>query len=87
MAQGNELYIIARTSGKGGEGDNGKVTTIASGKLSVPANLWKVIVVFPVGSNDVNGKTLGRELLWSGCLIQVQQARDDGGATGLVSMS
>jgi endonuclease G len=54
VAQGNELYIIAETYGKGGEGDNGKATSIASGKLTVPAALWKVIVVLPVGSDDVN---------------------------------
>ncbi|GAB4035430.1 DNA/RNA non-specific endonuclease [Spirosoma jeollabukense] len=53
VAQGNELYIIAGTAGKGGEGDNGKATSIASGKLSVPAALWKVIVVLP-GLDDVN---------------------------------
>lgn len=54
VSQGNELYIIAGTAGKGGEGDNGKATSIASGKLSVPAALWKVIVVLPVGADDVN---------------------------------
>ncbi|MVM40378.1 DNA/RNA non-specific endonuclease [Spirosoma sp. HMF3257] len=54
VAQGNELYIVAGTYGKGGEGDNGKATTIASGKLTVPASLWKVIVVLPVGSDDVS---------------------------------
>lgn len=54
VAQGNELYIIAGTAGKGGEGDNGKATTIASGKLTVPAALWKVIIVLRVGPDDVN---------------------------------
>ncbi|GAB3959140.1 hypothetical protein GCM10028805_54690 [Spirosoma harenae] len=54
VAQGNELYIIAGTYGKGGEGDNGKANAIASGKLTVPAALWKVIVVLPVGSDDIN---------------------------------
>ncbi|WP_293685968.1 MULTISPECIES: DNA/RNA non-specific endonuclease [unclassified Spirosoma] len=54
VAQGNELYIIAGTYGKGGEGDNGKVNSIASGKLTVPTVLWKVIVVLPVGSDDLN---------------------------------
>lgn len=53
VAQGNELYIIAGTAGKGGEGDNEKATTIASGKLTVPAAVWKVIVVLPVGLDDV----------------------------------
>lgn len=54
ITQGNELYIIAGIIGKGGEGDNGKASSLASGKLSVPASLWKVIVVLPVGSDDVN---------------------------------
>jgi endonuclease G len=54
VAQGNELYIIAGTAGKGGEGDNGRATTLASSRLAVPAALWKVIVVLPVGSDDVS---------------------------------
>ena len=54
VSQGNELYIIAGTYGKGGEGDNGKASSIAGGKLTVPSALWKVIVVLPVGSDDVN---------------------------------
>lgn len=54
IRQGNELYIIAGTAGKGGEGDNGKMSSIASGKLSVPAALWKLIVVLPVGSDDLS---------------------------------
>lgn len=53
VTQGNELYVIAGTYGKGGEGDNGKVNTIANGKLTVPAAIWKVIVVLPVSSNDL----------------------------------
>ena len=54
LTQGNELYIIAGTAGKGGQGDNGKATSIANGKLTVPAALWKVIIVLPVGADDVN---------------------------------
>ncbi|GAB4017042.1 DNA/RNA non-specific endonuclease [Spirosoma koreense] len=54
VSQGNKLYIIAGTAGKGGEGDNGKATSIASGKLSIPAALWKVIVVLPVVSDDIS---------------------------------
>jgi endonuclease G len=51
--QGNELYIIAGTAGAGGEGDNGTASSIATGRVRVPAALWKVIVVLPVGSDDV----------------------------------
>ena len=57
LAQGNELYVIAGTAGKGGEGDNGIASGIAGGKVSVPAALWKVIVVLPIGSDDVNRTT------------------------------
>ncbi|WP_460967761.1 hypothetical protein [Spirosoma migulaei] len=32
---------------KVGEGDNERVTTIASDKLSVPTALWKMIVALP----------------------------------------
>ncbi|WP_262507410.1 DNA/RNA non-specific endonuclease [Spirosoma radiotolerans] len=54
VAQGNELYIIAGTYGKGGEEDNGRANSMPSGKLTVPTALWKVIVVLPVGSDDIN---------------------------------
>lgn len=54
MNAGNELYIIAGGYGIGGTGSNGGVTnTIASGNITVPSRYWKVIVVLPVGSNDV----------------------------------
>jgi endonuclease G len=54
VSQGNELYIIAGPSGSTGTGDNGTASSIASGKIRVPGALWKVIVVLPVGSDDVN---------------------------------
>ncbi|WP_342664688.1 DNA/RNA non-specific endonuclease [Spirosoma spitsbergense] len=53
LADGNECYVIAGTYGQGGSGDNGTLQTLAGGKLTVPSALWKVIVVLPVGSNDV----------------------------------
>lgn len=54
VAQKYELYITAGTAGQGGEGDYGKASRLAGGKLTVPASLWRVIVVLPVGSDDVN---------------------------------
>lgn len=55
MNSGNELYIMSGGFGVGGTGSNGGVTnTIAGGKIQVPAYCWKVIVVLPVGSNDVS---------------------------------
>lgn len=53
LTAGNECYIITGATGQGGTGDNGTASVLASGRLTVPAALWKVIVVLPVGSNDV----------------------------------
>ncbi len=57
---GYELYIYAGGVGQGGTGVNGFANTIAGGRVTVPAQTWKVIVVLPVGSNDakrVNNST------------------------------
>lgn len=45
-AQGNELYIIT-----GGAGSRG---TIAGGKVRIPDRTWKIIVVLPLGTNDLS---------------------------------
>ena len=55
VGQGNELYIVAAGVGTGGIGTSGTVTnTISGGKVTVPAYTWKVILVLPVGNNDVS---------------------------------
>ncbi len=52
---GYEVYIIAGGYGSGGTGSNGGVTyIIANGKINVPARTWKVMLILPVGNNDVN---------------------------------
>lgn len=43
--QGKELYIISGWVGSGGNGERGKKTAIARGKVAVPAATWKVVVV------------------------------------------
>jgi endonuclease G len=53
VMQGNELYIIAGSHGTGGEGKKGSAETIAGGKINVPSYFWKIIVVLPVGDNDI----------------------------------
>ena len=50
---GNELYIVCGSYGRGGTGSAGYQTTIAGGKVTVPAHCWKVVVVLPVGVNDL----------------------------------
>jgi len=57
VGQGNELYIIMGSYGTGGTGNNGTANTIAAGKVTVPSRVWKVIVVLPQGTDDVNRVT------------------------------
>ncbi len=49
VSQGNELYIIS--------GGHGLQHFIANGRVAVPAQTWKVIIVLPIGSNDVSRVT------------------------------
>lgn len=53
VEEGNELYILAGVYGKGGSNSNGSRSTIADGKVTVPARCWKIAVVLPEGSNDL----------------------------------
>jgi endonuclease G len=51
---GNEVYIICGSYGIGGIGSNNVVTnTLDQGRITVPNRTWKVIVILPVGDNDV----------------------------------
>ncbi len=59
-AKGNEVYVIMGNYGVGGEGSRGYKTTIGYGKITVPAHIWKVVVILPDGNNDlarINDKT------------------------------
>jgi len=40
--------------GSGGTGSAGTMTTINSGHVVVPSNIWKVIIVIPNGNNDLS---------------------------------
>ena len=54
VREGNEAYIIAGAFGSGGTGANGGVTyTLASGKITVPAWTWKIVLVLQQGENDL----------------------------------
>ncbi len=52
MTGGNEVYIIAGASGTGGTGQNGYAASLAGGKLTVPATLWKILVVVPINGDN-----------------------------------
>lgn len=58
VGQGSELYILGAGVGVGGTGrtQNGPLVyaeTIANGQVTVPSYTWKVILVLPVGDDDV----------------------------------
>jgi len=49
------LYLFAGGYGSGGTGSlGGTTTTLAGGDITVPARYWKVLVVLPVGSDDLS---------------------------------
>jgi endonuclease G len=52
--QGFEVYVIMGSYGSGGTGSNGTATTINSGHITVPSNVWKVAVIIPVGNTDIS---------------------------------
>lgn len=52
--RGNELYVIAGSLGSGGAGSKGAATSIANGKVAVPAFTWKIVLILPEGQNDIN---------------------------------
>ncbi len=60
---GNEVYIICGSYGSGGTGVNGYTTTIAGGKITVPSNCWKVVVVLPEGSSDASRVTTATRII------------------------
>lgn len=60
---GNELYIICGSYGRGGTGSDGYYTTIAGGRVTVPARCWKVVVVLPAGSNDLGRITTSTRVI------------------------
>ena len=60
VSQGNEIYVIMGSYGKGGTGANGLAITIDNGHVTVPKRVWKVLVVLPEGSNDLQRIAAGQ---------------------------
>ena len=63
VGQGYEVYIVAGSYGSGGTGSNGYATTISSGRITVPSNCWKVMVVLPEGSSDASRVTTSTRVI------------------------
>lgn len=51
--EGNELYIYAGSYGLFGTGSKGTFREIANGRILVPSNYYKVVLILPEGNNDL----------------------------------
>lgn len=53
VREGKELYIITGNYGVGGTSTKGYREKLADGKITVPRNLWKVMLVLDKGDRDL----------------------------------
>ena len=53
VQRGQEIYVIMGSYGRGGTGANGFTETLDQGRVTVPARIWKVMVILPDGLNDL----------------------------------
>ncbi len=60
---GDEVYVIMGSYGTGGTGSNGSLNTVDSGRVTVPSNIWKVVVVLPNGSGDLSRVTTSTRVI------------------------
>ena len=60
---GYEVHIIAGVIGSGGTGSNGFASTIDNGNITVPSSFWKVALVLPNGTNDINRVTTSTRVI------------------------
>lgn len=44
VKEGNEIYLVA--------GSTGSLGTLANGRLTIPANIWKVMLILPAAAGD-----------------------------------
>ncbi|TPG72495.1 DNA/RNA non-specific endonuclease [Hymenobacter nivis] len=64
LAGGNEVYIVCGSYGVGGTGSaGGLTTTLDQGRVTVPSRCWKVVVILPVGDNDVARVNAGTRII------------------------
>lgn len=63
IIEGNEVHIVAGVIGNGGTGSNGFASTIDEGNIKVPDSFWKVAIILPNGSNDINRVTTSTRVI------------------------
>ncbi len=60
---GNEGYVIMGSYRKGGTGSNGSAETIDQGRVTIPKQIWREIVVLPKGDKDVSQVTTSTRVI------------------------
>jgi endonuclease G, mitochondrial len=63
VGAGQEVYVIMGSYGVGGTGTAGPKQTLDNGRVTVPAQIWKVLVVLPEGQDDLNRITAGTRVI------------------------
>lgn len=65
ITEGKEMYIIAGGYGLGGVASNTSslANNINNGAIDVPSHTWKIIVVLPVGKDDINRITANTRVI------------------------
>ncbi|MBU2995831.1 DNA/RNA non-specific endonuclease [Cellulophaga baltica] len=61
--EGHEVHIIAGVIGVGGTGSNGSFDYIYEDNITVPETFWKVALILPNGSNDINRVTTATRMI------------------------
>ncbi|ALI98589.1 DNA/RNA non-specific endonuclease [Rufibacter tibetensis] len=63
VQKGMEVYVVMGSYGEGGSGTNGTLKTIDNGRITVPARIWKVLVVLPQGEDDLSRITTSTRVI------------------------
>lgn len=62
----NRAYVVAGPGGTGGRGSSGPASSIAGGRVTVPAECWKVVVVVPQtpgAADELSSVTAGSRVI------------------------
>ncbi len=60
VQRGLEAYVVMGSYGRGGTGKNGFAETLDQGRVTVPARVWKILVILPEGDHDLQRIAAGQ---------------------------
>ncbi|WP_345162469.1 DNA/RNA non-specific endonuclease [Pontibacter saemangeumensis] len=63
VREGLEVYVVMGSYGEGGTGSKGSAKTIDQGRVTVPARIWKVLVVLEAGEDDLERISTGTRVI------------------------